>query len=138
MKKIYLLLLLIPFFINCSSGSSEQIEIEQIIIPPKMEEITSLLGNFVSDAHTTTGATSVNEEKTKLFFNNFKTDNGPKLLVYLATEVGSSDFKNLGDLKGISGDFEYIIPSNTDLNKYKYVVIWCVDFSVSFGHAILN
>lgn len=62
----------------------------------------------------------------------------PRLLVYLTTEVGSSDFVSLGDLKGTSGNFTYNFPNNTDLTKYKIVDIWCIDFSVSFGHTILN
>lgn len=65
-------------------------------------------------------------------------DDGPKLLLYLSTEVDSKDFVNLVDLKGIEGNFKYNIPDNTDLKKYKYVVVWCVDFSVSFGHAELK
>ena len=71
-------------------------------------------------------------------FTNFKTDNGPKLLVYLSNDVNSTEYVNLGDLKGISGDFTYSIPANTDLAKFKIVNIWCVDFSVSFGTAILK
>lgn len=97
-----------------------------------------LTGSFVADAHPTSGTSDVNKEHTKLSFKSFKTDAGPKLLVYLSTSVNSTDFVNLGELKGISGDYDYTIPANTDLNKYKIVVIWCVDFSVSFGHAELK
>lgn len=42
------------------------------------------------------------------------------------------------NLEGISGNYAYTIPANTDLSKYKYVVMWYVDFSVSFGHAELK
>jgi len=97
-----------------------------------------LMGDFVSDAHPTSGSSSVSSDKSTLFLTNFKTDDGPKLLLYLSTEVDSKDFVNLGDLKGIEGDFNYAIPANTDLSIYKYVVVWCVDFSVSFGHAELK
>jgi len=38
----------------------------------------------------------------------------------------------------MDGDFTYNIPNNTNLEKYKIVDIWCVDFSVSFGHAELK
>jgi len=95
-------------------------------------------GDFVSDAHITTGNASVNDQKTVLTFTNFMTDDGPKLLVYLSTDKNSTDFVNLGDLKGLSGNYEYNIPSNTDLDKYHVVSIWCVDFLVSFGHADLK
>ena len=65
-------------------------------------------------------------------------ENKNKLLVYLSTDVNSTEFVNLGDLKGISGDFTYNIPAYTDVAKYKIVNIWCVDFSVSFGTAELK
>jgi len=95
-------------------------------------------GVFVSDAHPTMGTATVNEAVTNLSLTKFKTDDGPKLLLYLSTEVDSKDYVDLGDLKGLEGDFNYAIPTGTDIEKYKYVVVWCVDFSVSFGHAELE
>ena len=74
----------------------------------------------------------------KLTFTNFKTDSGPKLLVYLSTDNDATAYVNLGDLKGVEGDFTYTIPAGTDLSKYKIVNIWCVDFLVSFGVAELK
>ena len=96
------------------------------------------IGVFVSDAHPTMGTATVNEAVTNLSLTQFKTDDGPKLLLYLSTEVDSKDYVDLGDLKGLEGDFNYAIPAGTDIEKYKYVVVWCVDFSVSFGYAELN
>ena len=96
------------------------------------------IGVFVSDAHPTMGTATVNEAVTNLSLTQFKTDDGPKLLLYLSTEVDSKDYVDLGDLKGLEGDFNYAIPAGTDIEKYKYVVVWCVDFSVSFGHAELE
>ncbi|MDY7394025.1 DM13 domain-containing protein [Aureibaculum sp. 2210JD6-5] len=34
--------------------------------------------------------------------------------------------------------FAYNLPSNVGYSKYSYVVIWYVDFSVSFGYAIVK
>ena len=132
-KSIFVVVLLI--FISCSSDSSNDVEI--------FDEVTTgstsnLEGQFVSDAHPTSGTVKVNADNTVLDFENFMTDDGPKLLVYLSTTVNSTDYVDLGDLKGISGNYSYTIPANTDLSKYKYVVIWCIDFSVSFGHAELK
>lgn len=95
-------------------------------------------GVFVSDAHPTMGTVTVNEAITNLSLTNFKTDDGPKLLLYLSTEVDSKEYVDLGELKGLDGDYDYAIPAGTDIEKYKYVVVWCIDFSVSFGHAELN
>lgn len=95
-------------------------------------------GVFVSDAHPTMGTATVNEAITNLSLTKFKTDAGPKLLLYLSTEVDSKEYVDLGELKGLEGDYNYAIPAGTDIEKYKYVVVWCIDFSVSFGHAELK
>lgn len=94
-------------------------------------------GTFASLAHTTTGTVTVNSDKTKISFNNFKTDPGPKLVIYLSSDYKKpdSDFIDLGDIKGVSGNYTYDLPSKVDLTKYKYVVVWCVDFRVGFGYA---
>jgi len=92
----------------------------------------------VSDAHPTMGTATVNENVTSLALTNFKTDDGPKLLLYLSTEVDSNEYVDLGELKGLEGNYNYAIPAGTDIEKYKYVVVWCIDFSVSFGHAELK
>ena len=129
--------------LGCSPSTVEDM-MEDIIldvnIPDKPEDVVAVFskGKFVSDEHKTSGTCTVSLDKSKLSFVNFRTDNGPQLLVYLTDEIGSDDFVDLGALQGIKGDFEYSIPDDTDLNKHKLVVIWCVDFSVSFGHAELK
>jgi len=134
MKKILFVLSLSLFLVNCQTKKD--------VIDPKNgvpeEPTINLSGSFVSGAHSTSGSASVNSEKTELSLSNFKTSIGPKLLVYLTTTVGSSEYVSLGALKGTDGNYNYTIPKNTDLNKYKIVDIWCVDFSVSFGHAELK
>ena len=133
MKRIVLLLFMSLLLFNCSQEKDEPFFVEVI-----KETASSFKGTFISGAHPTSGQVLVDTNKTKISLVNFKTDPGPKLLVYLTTSVGSSDYVSLGDLKGTSGNFTYNIPSNTDLEKYKVVDIWCVDFSVSFGHATLE
>ena len=129
MKKILIVIMLFSVTMARSSDSDEMNS--EVII------IETPTGDFVSDTHPTSGMVSVNEDKSILTLTDFKTDDGPRLLLYLSTDVDSKEFVNLGDLKGIEGDFDYDIPANTDLAVYKYVVVWCVDFSVSFGHAEL-
>jgi hypothetical protein len=143
MKKIFILFCVTVLSVSCSENDDEMVEIVNetpIEIEDDVEVTTpmAVMGDFISGAHPTSGKASVNTENTELLLSNFKTDNGPKLLLYLSSDVKSTEFVNLGDLKGIEGDFIYTIPKNTDLKKYKYVNVWCVDFSVSFGHAILN
>ncbi len=133
MKKAVLILVLVGVFSGCSN-QNDLSPVEENLEEPG----TSAEGTFISGAHTKTGSVSVSKAEIIISFTDFKTDIGPKLLVYLTTEVGSNDFVSLGDLKGIAGDFMYDIPNNTDLTKYNIVDIWCIDASVSFGHAELN
>ena len=82
----------------------------------------------------------VNEEKTILNFTEFKSDDGPDLDIYLASDLSdvTGDFINLGDIKGLDGNYAYDLPTNTNLFVYKYVVVWCKDFDVNFGYATLE
>ncbi len=140
MKKIAVLVLFALIFSNCSGSDEMETVVEQMETEENnmMNGSVFVMGDFVDRAHPTSGKASVNSDKTVLSFTNFKTDNGPKLLVYLSNDVNSTEYVNLGDLKGISGNFNYSIPANTDLAKFKIVNIWCVDFSVSFGTAELK
>jgi hypothetical protein len=69
---------------------------------------------------------------------NFKTENGPGLYVYLSADLEASDFVDLGTLKGIEGDMNYDVPAGTDVDTYNNVLIWCEPFGVLFGHAALE
>lgn len=136
MKKCIVVFLLSFGLYSCNSGDDEMaLAMNQLDLN---ENADAIKGNFVSDAHPTSGEAIVSDDKSILSLSNFKTDDGPKLLLYLSTEVSSTEFVNLGDLKGVEGNFTYTIPDDTDLEKYKFVVVWCVDFSVSFGHAELK
>ena len=140
MRHIYLVFFISILFVGCS-GDDDMETVTPIVeemIEEEVLETTFSEGVFMSGAHPTSGTVSVNSNKSILSFINFKTDDGPKLLVYLSTDINASEYVSLGDLKGIEGNYSYIIPANTDLLKYKYVNIWCVDFLVSFGTAELK
>ena len=98
------------------------------------------IGTFQSDAHPTSGTASILETNNTfvLRFENFKTDNGPGLYVYISADLEASDYINLGMLKVTEGDFNYEIDSEIDLNTYNNVLIWCEPFSVLFGYAELT
>ena len=134
MIRILALFLMLSVSLSCSSDSNELGNIMNS--GEVLMEATK--GVFVSDAHPTMGTATVNDKITSLALRNFKTDDGPLLLLYLSTEVDSQEYVDLGELKGLEGDYDYVIPEGTDVEKYKYVVVWCVDFSVSFGHAELK
>ena len=104
--------------------------------------VTEFVGTFRSDAHPTAGTAVVLGNGTGqrfLRFEDFETDNGPDLNVYLVnSSTGDvSDYVDLGDLKGNIGSQNYEIPADVDLDVYDEVVIWCVRFGVGFGDALL-
>lgn len=97
-------------------------------------------GDFQSGAHGTRGTAAVVElrgGRRVLTLTGFETSPGPDLRVYLSTDRGAGDFKDLGGLKGNVGEQQYDIASGVDLARYSTVVIWCRAFSVEFGSAAL-
>lgn len=109
---------------------------------------TIFTGDFVDRSHPTSGVADVlNDGSTQRFlrFEDFETDNGPDLNVYLSTapagadtDAFDDDFIDLGDLKGNIGTQNYEIPADVDLDRYSTVVIWCVRFGVAFGAAEIS
>lgn len=111
-----------------------------------MPEVTRLVeGAFIDRSHPTSGTAVVLTDGSPQRFlrleEDFVSDNGPDLDVYLVADVAADgdagtfddDFINLGDLKGNIGAQNYEIPEDVDLDRYDTVVIWCVRFGVAFG-----
>jgi len=98
-------------------------------------------GNFVSNSHTTSGTAKIISDaagKKFLVIENLKTDNGPDMRIWLSPGTSGSPYQEVGPLKAVSGNFSYEL--NTTINHVtnNKVLIWCEDFSVLFGHAVLN
>jgi hypothetical protein len=115
--------------------------------PAAPEIVTLARGSFIPRAHVGEGTALVlndGSEQRFLRFENFSTDNGPDLNVYLTTSDANADsgtfddeFIDLGELKGNVGDQNYEIPSDVDLARFDTVVVWCVRFSSAFTAADL-
>ncbi|MCH4553502.1 DM13 domain-containing protein [Aestuariibaculum lutulentum] len=140
MKRPYLFgFILLLLIMSCSTSDDSEMLSEENM---EMEEMSSVevaySGNFISSAHPTSGKVTIDKDKKIVSFTNFKTDSGPGLEVYLATDTSASSYISLGALKGIEGNYEYNLPDNIDYNQYNHVIIWCVPFSVNFGYAVLN
>lgn len=79
-------------------------------------------------------------------FEDFRTTNGPALVVYLAEhpspasadDVSDNGFLSIGRLKGNVGNQNYVVPADIDISKYGSVVIWCELFGVLFSPAALS
>jgi Electron transfer DM13 len=100
------------------------------------------MGAFVSNVHPTSGMVKYAKDdasgKRYLVFENFKTDNGPDLRVWLATNTSTTGYVEVGLLKAVNGNFFYELPAAIDPVAKPFVLVWCKDFSVLFGHAVLN
>ncbi|MBO0323239.1 DM13 domain-containing protein [Muricauda sp. CAU 1633] len=143
MKIKFITIVISVLLVSCSSSSTSEDMVSDIDGTPMEGEMgsnTTLMGEFVDAAHPTMGQVTVNEERTSLFITDFKSDDGPLLEMYLATDLEATNYITLGELKGLEGNFNYTIPNGEtlDFTEYKYLMVWCVDFSVNFGHAILE
>ena len=108
-------------------------------------------GTFHGKVHHTSGRATIYQEpngKRVLRLTNFTTSNGPDVHVILIAAKNPEDDANflksgterieLGKLKGNEGDQNYDIPSDTDLNKFETVSIYCERFNTDFGAAPLE
>lgn len=110
---------------------------------------TVVEGQFVDRSHPGSGTAKVitdGSDQRFLRFEDFETDNGPDLFVYLTTAAADApaddfgadgQFVNLGRLKGNVGPQNYEIPVDVDLTAFDTVVVWCDRFSAAFTAADL-
>ncbi len=94
-------------------------------------------GTFVSYGQGVTGSAKVynKEGKYSLSLENFSTNNGPDLHVYLSKGTQPTDFIDLGKLKSTSGNQVYEISGIPDFTQYKYALIHCQQYNHLFGSA---
>ena len=145
MKINHTILLLLLIVIGCSTSDTGK-EQESLIMQelPIIDDVNNenpsdeLKGDFIDVAHPTSGMAKVNAERTELELIGFKSDDGPILELYLATDSTAENYISLGELQGLEGDFTYILPQNINFDAHKYVIVWCVTFKVDFGHAVLD
>ncbi len=127
----------------------QQTEVEVAEEMPEMPEISTLAsGMFEGRSHPAVGTAVVLTDGNQTFLrfeDDFATDNGPDLNVYLSTAPITADsgefdddFIDLGDMKGNIGAQNYEVDPSVDLSRYQTVVVWCVRFGVAFGAAPLD
>ncbi|HYI52106.1 MAG TPA: DM13 domain-containing protein [Microbacterium sp.] len=119
--------------------------------PPPAAPVDLLTGSFVSHEHPTTGTVRVIEHPDgtrQLAIVGLETTNGPDVHVWLSAgpvlegfdgwfTAAGYEYVDLGPIKGNIGDQLYDIPAGVDLNAFRTVDLWCVQFAVSFGAAAL-
>ena len=97
-------------------------------------------GNLVSNVHQVSGTVKLyqNGSEKVIYFENFKTDAGPDLRVYFSDTTNNVNYTELGLLQANSGSFYYTLNTSVNANDYKYILIWCKQYSVLFGNSKLN
>ncbi len=136
MKKLSIIFLLLVLLSN--SCKTKETLLDEML--DKSNATILFKGNFQNAVHPTSGIAKIitQDSKKLLVFENFRTDPGPDLRVYLATSTSPTDFIEIGTLKASSGNFSYELNSNINIEQRNYVLIWCKRFSVLFGNAKLE
>jgi len=138
---------MMPEIMNAAAAAPDQAAVEKM--PPQAPAAIAR-GEFVdADAiHKGTGQATLytlDNGQHVLRFEEFRTTNGPALVVYLAkhrsptqaSHVTDGGYLKLGKLKGNVGNQNYPVPAGTDITDYNSVVIWCELFGVLFSPAAL-
>jgi len=110
---------------------AEDMSDEEVQSEPQESQVMGTLG------HPAEGTVQVIQtaEGQIIRYEDFSTINGPKLHVYLSKDLKAEEFIDLGPIKGTHGNINYSVPEDVNLSEYRYVLYWCVPFSVLFNYA---
>ncbi|QHT71781.1 DM13 domain-containing protein [Rhodocytophaga rosea] len=138
MRKKYIFLLLAGILMLAACKQDEPAPVVEML--DLGNDTLQLTGMFQQEVHATSGTVKMlrRENDQLLVLENFKTDYGPSLYVYLSKDRGFTQSLNLGLLKSTSGTFSYEVAATVDTREYPYVLIWCRQFAVLFGSARLE
>jgi hypothetical protein len=139
MKKISICLTIVLFnmlMISCKK--------EEVVAVPPTEVSTGLTalfqGTFAASAHPTSGTVKLSKDaagKKFLVFENFKTDAGPDLRIYLSDDLKATNYTEITN-QVTSGTFQLPVDAAVNTDTKRKVLIWCKQFSVLFGSADLK
>ncbi|NIJ52943.1 DM13 domain-containing protein [Dyadobacter arcticus] len=139
MKNSIFVFILILIFSSCKREENTPVE-------PLMETVDSLavvnvIGNFMGiSGESVSGMAKIitSDGRYSLVLDQFSTNNGPDLHVYLSKQATPKDFIDLGSLKSTRGTQVYEINGTPDFKEYKYALIHCQQFNHLFGSALLG
>ena len=138
MKQIFIL-----FFIIVITSCKEDEGTPSGPVDDTFNPVTATLiksGTLVGVGHTVSGTAAIYEStgKKTVLLDPYSSQNGPDLKVYLSKDEKASSYISLGKLKSTDGKQSYEIPDNPDVTDYKFVLVWCEQFTVIFGKAELK
>lgn len=139
MKNLTFILFITLISVACQREENTPVE-------PLIERVDSLAAVNVTGKFMGTGGEYVSgtakiitsDGKFSLVLDDFRTNNGPDLHVYLSKQATPQNFIDLGSLKSVSGTQVYSISGTPDLKEYKYALIHCQQYNHLFGSALLE
>ena len=134
MNKVVLLLILGFIFAHCTKSVKDVTE----TIPTDLTVISQ--GSFIGSAHNVSGIVKLSKDasgKKYLVFENFNTQSGPDLRIWMAEDNAAKNYAEITNTVN-NGTYKLEIASNVDTSKKTYVLIWCKQFTVLFGSAVLK
>jgi hypothetical protein len=141
MKKLFLLsLLVISFSCKDEDNGTPTAPIVDTFDPMEVQATLLKEGTLTGVGHTVNGTVKVYDDAGKkvIVLDPFTSQNGPDLKIYLSTDQNATKYINLGVLKSTTGKQSYDITGTPNLAEYKFVLVWCQQFSILFGKAELN
>ncbi len=146
MKKIILMIFVLATgTIACKKAKDETKMVNDIIGSPVTDTIGQ--GNFIGQQHDLSGKALLYKDNSNnyiLRLENFNLTSAPDPDVLLS-KTSTYSAGNVINVTGLSQNTNY---SNSSINidvdntinftEYKYVIIWCTQYSAYFGHATLN
>ena len=138
-KKTLLFLVLVALTMACQRAENTPVApATDKVDPAALSQQSGTLMGVSGEAVSGTATIKLKDEKYSLVLDNFMTNNGPDLHVYLSKEAYPSDFIDLGSLKSISGTQVYDVPGKPDFTQYKYALIHCQKYNHLFGSVLLK
>lgn len=134
MKKIFLFLFTAIIFTHCSKNVKDVTE----TIPTDLTVISQ--GSFTPGVHSVSGVVKLSKDaanKKYLVFEDFKTESGPDLRIWLAEDNATKNYVEITKTVN-NGTYKLELASDIDISKKTYVLVWCKQYTVLFGSAILK
>ena len=140
LQKVILGLLIVSSTIACKREENTPTAPAMDKIDPTAVQVSR--GNFSGQSgEVVSGAASIRVKGSKYMLileEDFRTNNGPNLHVYLSKAASPQDFIDFGLLKSVSGTQVYDITGTPDFKQYKYALIYCQQYSKLFGNVLLQ
>jgi Electron transfer DM13 len=139
MKKIIAVLSFVCiFFSSCKKENTTPSSANEAL-PTSVTVLAT--GNFIGSVHSTSGIAKVVKDSTNklyLVIENFRTAAGPDLRTWVSPDNSGTPYQELGLLKAASGNFFYELDASFYYKTNSHVLIWCRQYSVLFGYAVLQ